>query len=58
MSKTLAEVQGTSGIVRRIWLTIANRSPEWLRGVRLDIYWDGAATPAVSAPLATATRLT
>jgi hypothetical protein len=50
-SKTLAEVQGASGMIRRIWLTLGNRSPEWLRGLRLDIYWDGAATPAVSAPL-------
>jgi len=50
-SKTLAEVQGTSGTVRRIWLTISDRTPETLRGIRLDMYWDGAATPAVSAPL-------
>ena len=50
-SKTLAEVQGASGMIRRIWLTIAERTPATLRGVRLDIYWDDAATPAVSAPL-------
>ena len=51
MSRTLAEVQGSSGMVRRIWLTHQDRSPQALRGMRLDIYWDGAATPAVSAPL-------
>jgi hypothetical protein len=55
-SKTLAEVQGTSGMVRRIWMTIpecqgTKLTPAALRGHRLDIYWDGAATPAVSAPL-------
>jgi len=50
-SKILAEARGSSGMIRRIWLTLGNRSPEWLRGVRLDIHWDGAATPAVSAPL-------
>jgi hypothetical protein len=47
---TMAEVTGTSGTVRRIWATINDRSPRMLRGLRLDIYWDGAATPAVSAP--------
>jgi hypothetical protein len=49
--RTLAEVSGHSGIVRRIWLTLSNRSPQVLRGVRLDIYWDDGKKPAVSAPL-------
>ncbi len=48
---TLAEANKTSGTVRRIWITIRDRSPKMLRGLRLDMYWDGAATPAVSAPL-------
>ncbi len=47
----LAEVNGASGTVRRIWLTVVDRSPRMLRSLRIDIYWDGAATPAVSAPL-------
>lgn len=46
----LAEVSGTSGTVRRIWVTIEDRSPAVLRGLRLDFYWDGAKAPAVSAP--------
>jgi hypothetical protein len=50
-SAVLAEASGTSGTVRRIWMTIADRSPKMLRSLRLDIYWDGAATPAVSAPV-------
>jgi hypothetical protein len=50
-SATLAEARNTSGVVRRIWMTIPDRSPQMLRGLRLDIYWDGAARPAVSAPL-------
>ncbi len=49
--RILAEVSGTSGTIRRIWMTINNRSPQMLRGLRLDFYWDGARTPAVSAPL-------
>lgn len=39
------------GIIRRIWLTINDRSPEMLRSLRVDIYWDGSNKPAVSAPL-------
>jgi len=50
-SWTLAEATGRSGTVRRIWVTIPDRSPKMLRGIRLDMYWDGATTPAVSAPL-------
>ena len=49
--QTLAEVTGTSGMVRRLWCTIRDRSPQMVRSIRLDIYWDGAATPAVSAPI-------
>jgi hypothetical protein len=50
-SETLAEVTGTSGTIRRIWITIRDRNPKMLRGIRLDFYWDGAATPAVSVPI-------
>jgi len=49
-SLTLAAVEG-AGIVDRMWITTEDRSPEMLRGLRLDIYWDGAAKPAVSVPL-------
>ncbi len=47
----LADESGTSGIVRRIWATINDRAPAMLRGLRLEVFWDGAETPAVSAPL-------
>lgn len=46
----LAEVHNTSGTVRRIWATIDKRTPRVLRGMRIDMYWDEAAKPAVSAP--------
>ncbi len=49
--KVLAQVKGESGVLRRIWITISDRTPRMLRGLRLDIYWDGSETPAVSAPL-------
>jgi len=50
-SAVLAEAAGTAGTVRRIWITIRDRSPAMLRGLRLRITWDGAATPAVDVPL-------
>ena len=49
--KVLAEAVNTSGMVRRIWVTISDGSPAMLRGLRLDIYWDGTDKPAVSAPV-------
>lgn len=50
-SVTLAEVVGESGTVRRIWVTIRDRSPQALRGIRWEMYWDGATEPAVSCPI-------
>src|SRR5208282_835545 len=49
-AKVLLNVRG-SGTIRRIWMTIMDKSPKMLNGFRLDIYWDDAKTPAVSAPL-------
>lgn len=49
--KILAAVSSTSGVIRRIWLTINKRSPKMLRGVKLEMFWDNAEKPAVSAPL-------
>ncbi len=48
-TKTLLDVQGT-GIINRIWITIDDRSPEMLRSLTLQIFWDGGQKPAVSAP--------
>src|SRR6266700_1049673 len=47
---TLAEVRGSSGTVRRIWATINDRSPAMLRGLKIEMFWDGSSKPAVSAP--------
>jgi len=47
---TLANYQGSSGVIRHIWTTIDNRSPKMLRGLRMDFTWDGSDRPAVSAP--------
>jgi hypothetical protein len=39
-----------TGIINRIWITIDDRSPEMLRGLRMDMYWDEEKKPAVSVP--------
>jgi len=49
-TKTMLDVKG-SGTVCRIWLTISDRSPEMLRSLRIEMFWDDAAKPAVSVPL-------
>ncbi len=49
-SHVLADIKG-AGTIDRMWITIEDRSPDALRGLRFEISWDGAATPAVSVPL-------
>ena len=48
-SKVLLDVQGT-GIITRMWFTIQDRSPQMLRSLKIEMFWDGAEKPAVSAP--------
>lgn len=48
---TLMQANG-SGVIRRIWMTLSDRSPHTLRALTLRMYWDGAKTPAVCCPLA------
>ena len=45
------EPAGTSGTIRRIWMTIQDKSPEMQQGLILHFYWDGQVKPAVSAPV-------
>lgn len=47
---TLLDAEG-SGVINRIWLTINDRSPEMLRSLHLQMFWDGNDKPAVSVPL-------
>lgn len=48
-SKVLLDVQGM-GIITRMWFTIQDRSPQMLRSLKIEMFWDGATKPAVSAP--------
>lgn len=38
------------GIINRMWITINDRSPEMLRALKIEMFWDGADKPAVSVP--------
>jgi len=48
-TKTLLDFKGP-GIINRMWITISDRTPEMLRSLVINIYWDGSVKPAVSAP--------
>ena len=49
-SRVIADIEGR-GIIHRMWFTSGDRNnPMKLRGVRIEMYWDGAETPAVSVP--------
>lgn len=45
----LLNVEGT-GRINRMWITIIDRSPEMLRSLKLEMFWDGSTKPAVSVP--------
>jgi hypothetical protein len=50
-SVVLMDVTG-SGMINRMWMTHTSISSNvMMRSLRIDMYWDGEAKPAVSAPL-------
>lgn len=49
-TKVLLDAKGP-GVISRMWITVGDRSPEMLRSLRLEMYWDNEAKPAVSVPL-------
>ena len=49
-TKVLLDVKG-AGEIQRIWMTLNDRSPQMLRSLRLQMFWDGDAKPAVDVPL-------
>jgi len=48
-SVILLDIEGP-GLINRMWFTINDRSPEMLRSLKIEIFWDGSLKPAVSAP--------
>ncbi len=50
-TQVLMDVKG-SGIIQRMWVSgTIGTSTEQRRAVRIDMFWDGAKKPAVSAPV-------
>ena len=49
-SAVLLELEG-SGVIRRLWITVASRDPDYLRRIALKMYWDGEESPSVAVPL-------
>jgi hypothetical protein len=47
--KMMFDFQGC-GIINHMWLTLDNRTPEVLRSLKIEMYWDNAKTPAVQVP--------
>ena len=48
-SKTILDIAGP-GIINRIWITIDDRSPQMLRSLKLEMFWDKEENPAVAVP--------
>ncbi len=48
-TKVLLDTKGP-GVIRRIWATVSDRSPGSLRSLRLRMYWEDSARPAVDVP--------
>ena len=49
-TKTLCDIAGP-GMIRHLWMTVEDRSPEMMRSYILRIYWDNKDYPSVEAPL-------
>jgi hypothetical protein len=48
-SAVLLDIAGP-GIVRRLWITVASRDPDYLRRIALKMYWEDEPNPSVEAP--------
>lgn len=48
--KVLCDIDGC-GVVRRMWMTISDRSCAALQGVTLRMWWDGEELPSVDVPI-------
>ena len=48
--KVLCDFEG-QGVVRRIWITLSDRTPDVLQNVYIKMYWDNSEIPQVNVPL-------
>ncbi|MBT8396209.1 MAG: DUF2961 domain-containing protein [Gemmatimonadetes bacterium] len=49
-SAVLLDLEG-QGVIRRLWITVASKDPDYLRRIALKMYWDGEDLPSVAVPL-------
>jgi len=49
-TKVLCDIRGP-GMIRHLWITVEDRSPEMMRSYVLRMYWDDSETPSVEAPM-------
>jgi hypothetical protein len=49
-SAVLLDLDGP-GVIRRVWITVASRDPDYFRRLALRMYWDGETDPSVAVPL-------
>ncbi|MGD8278241.1 MAG: DUF2961 domain-containing protein, partial [Gemmatimonadota bacterium] len=49
-SAVLLDLDGP-GVIRRVWITVASRDPDYFRRLVLRMYWDGESAPSVAVPL-------
>jgi len=49
-SAVLLDLDGP-GVIRRLWITVSSRDPDYLRRIALLMYWDGETQPSVAVPL-------
>jgi len=49
-SVVLLDLEGP-GVIRRIWITVASRDPQYYRRLALRMYWDGEPDPSVAVPI-------
>lgn len=48
--KVIFDVKG-SAVINRIWMTLSERSPEALKKMRIEMYWEDNKEPSVSVPV-------
>ena len=49
-TKVLADITGP-GMIRHLWMTVEDKTPEMLRSHIVRIYWDDSPYPSVEAPM-------
>ncbi len=49
-SAVLLDLDGP-GVIRRVWITVASRDPDYFRRLALRMYWDDETDPSVAVPL-------